>query len=585
MHVVNPQPKRGPMDPGAREAFLAGSPLATLRRLVLREPRSTRLGRLVFIRHGESVANERNVFAGTDDVPLTTFGRAQAREAGERLVALGMAFDEVHTSRLGRAKETARIVAATAQQCLRAPVRWTTGVAALDERDFGTFTGRNKNLAARAVGFFRFESMLHAPDDAPPGGESTRVFFARVKRYYDEVLLPKRRAGLDVLVVAHKYVVEMMALVAAGRGPEANFDMKLPNSRPVEFEELPGFVRAERRSVQKAGDFLTAHCAEFAVGAAALGAVAQAFLGAKLPGDLYIGVMLALLAGAALLNALDVDIRQTARDYGGRQVAAFAAQWLPRVGLGAALLAAGSGVVSLAGVLLLTPPATATPVLARLWGGEGRRAGLETALFSLLLPLAVAAAALVGMLPMGIAAGALLAAMLGIALATVAGQAVRARAKTATAAFCLRWGWLAPLALVSMALLGAYQLAPSVWAYGTVEGMAWFAATFVTLRVALGAMSGLVNRAAPETERCDARIVQQNPNVLVWATVGAEVGAAGFACLVCMLACLAADGWLRVVRERSAMRAGSLRAPTAQRAAGPWPAPDSASGSPGKTSR
>jgi len=37
------------------------------------------LGRVYFIRHGESTSNERNIFAGVLDVDLTGFGRLQAR--------------------------------------------------------------------------------------------------------------------------------------------------------------------------------------------------------------------------------------------------------------------------------------------------------------------------------------------------------------------------------------------------------------------------------------------------------------------------------------------------------------------------
>ena len=77
--------------------------------------------------------------------------------------------------------------------------------------------------------------------------------------------------------------------------------------------------------------------------------------------------------------------------------------------------------MALVGALLVTPPATPAPVLARLWGGDGRRAGLETALASLLLPLAATGAAIAGCVPAGMPPTALGAACALIVGATIAG--------------------------------------------------------------------------------------------------------------------------------------------------------------------
>src|SRR6476619_2940060 len=68
---------------------------------------------LYFIRHGESQANEQNRFAGRLDAPLTTLGLRQAEQAADRVAALaasGIRIDEVHTSTLRRAQETARTI-------------------------------------------------------------------------------------------------------------------------------------------------------------------------------------------------------------------------------------------------------------------------------------------------------------------------------------------------------------------------------------------------------------------------------------------------------------------------------------------
>jgi hypothetical protein len=129
------------------------------------------------------------------------------------------------------------------------------------------------------------------------------------------------------------------------------------------------------------------------------------------------------------------------------------------------------------------------------------------------------------------------------------------RALRHAGAFALRFGWLGPLALAGMAALGAYQLMPA----GTgspVDSLVWPFLAFVGARVALGAVSRLATRGAAETERRDARIAQQNPNVFLWVALAAVGDAAtGFACLAAFLACLVAENWHRVERERSALLA------------------------------
>lgn len=67
--------------------------------------------RLYFVRHGQSEANKRHVFAGQIDTPLTAVGRAQARAAG--LSAKKFKFDLIVSSPLVRALETAQIIADT----------------------------------------------------------------------------------------------------------------------------------------------------------------------------------------------------------------------------------------------------------------------------------------------------------------------------------------------------------------------------------------------------------------------------------------------------------------------------------------
>jgi len=71
----------------------------------------TQLDRLlVLVRHGQSEWNLKNLFTGWKDPGLTALGVGEARTAGRRLTARGLAFDVAFTSALSRAQETLRLM-------------------------------------------------------------------------------------------------------------------------------------------------------------------------------------------------------------------------------------------------------------------------------------------------------------------------------------------------------------------------------------------------------------------------------------------------------------------------------------------
>ena len=62
---------------------------------------------LILIRHGESLWNEKNLFTGCVDVPLTKRGVEEAVEAGKRISYIPV--DVIFTSALIRAQMTAML--------------------------------------------------------------------------------------------------------------------------------------------------------------------------------------------------------------------------------------------------------------------------------------------------------------------------------------------------------------------------------------------------------------------------------------------------------------------------------------------
>ena len=103
---------------------------------------------LVLVRHGQSEWNLKNLFTGWRDVDLSDVGVEEARAAGRRLKAQGLAFDVAYTSALMRAQNTLKLMLEELGQ---------TGLEehrdqALNERDYGDLSGLNKDDARAKMG-------------------------------------------------------------------------------------------------------------------------------------------------------------------------------------------------------------------------------------------------------------------------------------------------------------------------------------------------------------------------------------------------------------------------------------------------
>ncbi len=65
------------------------------------------MGHFYFIRHGQTVWNVENKICGATDIELTPLGHEQAIETGKKIIEEGIKADEILTSPLVRAKDTA----------------------------------------------------------------------------------------------------------------------------------------------------------------------------------------------------------------------------------------------------------------------------------------------------------------------------------------------------------------------------------------------------------------------------------------------------------------------------------------------
>lgn len=132
---------------------------------------------IYLIRHGETAWNAAGRFQGKLDSPLTDTGVKQAKLCGERLSALGIKFDTLIASPLGRTRQTASIIAS----CGRFPDAQHDD--RLAEVSVGSWDGLthidiDARWPGRLDGSTPFDWFFRSPD-----GESHEAAFERVKEW------------------------------------------------------------------------------------------------------------------------------------------------------------------------------------------------------------------------------------------------------------------------------------------------------------------------------------------------------------------------------------------------------------------
>lgn len=154
------------------------------------------MSQLILVRHGESEWNLRGIWTGLTDIGLSEKGKEQARLVGEKLK--GFPIDFAFASVLIRAKQTLNEVKSVLG--LDIP---TFEDKALNERDYGIYTGKNKWEIKKEVGDEQFQNIRRGWDVPIENGESLKDVYNRVVPYFQTEILPKLKEGKNVLIVAH----------------------------------------------------------------------------------------------------------------------------------------------------------------------------------------------------------------------------------------------------------------------------------------------------------------------------------------------------------------------------------------------
>lgn len=127
--------------------------------------------RVFFVRHGQSVANLKKIYAGQTDVPLTEQGRKEAEAIAPILASIK--FDRVYSSDLSRAIDTQKLALPGIEADATSP--W------IREYDVG-------NIAGQPTGTAKTLTPEGGRDYTPFGGETTEMVIARLKKFLETYL-------------------------------------------------------------------------------------------------------------------------------------------------------------------------------------------------------------------------------------------------------------------------------------------------------------------------------------------------------------------------------------------------------------
>lgn len=212
---------------------------------------------LVFIRHGQSEWNAKNLFTGWRDVPLSAQGIAEAQTAGKKLAEKGYMFDVAFTSVLTRAIKTCNIVLEESGQL------WVPQIKSwrLNERHYGKLQGLDKKQTAEQYGdeqvhiwrrsYDTLPPLLdphnefsahndrryaHLPADVVPDGENLKVTLSRVLPFWYDQIAPAVLSGKRVLVAAHGNSLRALAKHIEKISDDDIMGLEIPTGQPLVYQ-------------------------------------------------------------------------------------------------------------------------------------------------------------------------------------------------------------------------------------------------------------------------------------------------------------------------------------------------------------
>ena len=189
------------------------------------------MSKLIILRHGESEWNKLNLFTGWEDVNLTDQGKIEAKLAAFAIQNLKVDVNHAYTSALKRASKTLEIVLNILKKDI--PI---ISDQALNERNYGSLTGMNKDEARNKWGDEQVKLWRRSYDIAPENGESLKDTCNRTIPYFKKNILPKLHDGENIIITAHGNSLRSIIMHVEDLNEEAIVSVEIATGIPIVYE-------------------------------------------------------------------------------------------------------------------------------------------------------------------------------------------------------------------------------------------------------------------------------------------------------------------------------------------------------------
>eukprot|EP00392_Amoebophrya_sp_AT5.2_P011840 g11930.t1 len=215
--------------------------------------------KIVFVRHGESEWNLKNLFCGWYDADLSAAGVEEATKGGAAIKNSGLKFDQAYSSVLLRANKTLDIILEGAGQS-GIPIEKTWR---LNERHYGGLTGLDKAATVEKYGADQVQIWRRSFDTPPPAMGEDHEFYTAIRKdpryedlaadefpscesleltikrtmpFWENTIVPKMKEGKTILVAAHGNSLRGIVCHLDKMSNEEIMELNLPTGIPFVYE-------------------------------------------------------------------------------------------------------------------------------------------------------------------------------------------------------------------------------------------------------------------------------------------------------------------------------------------------------------
>ena len=209
------------------------------------------MGKLIAIRHGQSIWNAENRFTGWVDVDLSEKGVLEAEKSGKLLRDLDLNYDICFTSCLKRAIKTLEIILKIVGKESKYTKAWE-----LNERHYGALTGLNKSETKEKLGEEQFNQYRRSWDNPPPildkgskysshndsmykelknipDTESLKNTYDRVIPYFKKNIQEQLKKDKNIIISAHGNSLRALCKYLFNVSEKKINELEIPTGNPL----------------------------------------------------------------------------------------------------------------------------------------------------------------------------------------------------------------------------------------------------------------------------------------------------------------------------------------------------------------